>query len=247
MTFLGYKTLNDGVNIPMIGLGTGKLTDQCTETVKKAIEIGYRHIDTATYYQNHQLIKKAIEGFPRKDLFITSKLAKWDHDPKMVVAACDKALQELGIDYLDLYLVHWPQHSKGLVDVVGEMFRLKEKGKLRSVGLSNAEVHHIQDIFNAGMNISLNQFEIHPLFSQEPLVSFCHKHSIAVTAYRSFANNLLHDNETLKTIAKKKERSLCQVILRWLHQRGIIVIPKTVNPKHLESNFKIASFSSTLR
>lgn len=236
---MDFEKLKDGNQIPKIGLGTWRLTDNCTQIIKDALRIGYRHIDTATLYDNHTKIGEGIKGFDRQKLFITSKLARKDHDPTRVSACCDSALQELGTDFLDLYLVHWPKHNEKFVDVVGEFVKLKEKGKIRSIGLSNATVHHIQDLFNAGIEIVMNQFEIHPFFNQYPLVKFCQTHAIGVTAYSQFAKELLLKNKLLQQIASQKNCTIYQVVLRWLYQRGIIAIPKASSVKHLEENFAV--------
>lgn len=244
MSVLDKKKLNDGVEIPMLGLGTGKLQgDICKKTIENAIKMGYRHIDTAHIYENHEQIGSAISGFPREDIFITSKLWCDSHDPALVETACNKSLKELGLSHIDLYLVHWPQHKKQLIDIIDKMFRLKEKGKIRSVGVSNATAHHIDDILNAGFNISMNQFEIHPFFSQKELVKFCKDRSIEVTSYKSFARGSVSESKPLTDLAKKKSKTIHQIVLRWLHQRDLIIIPKASTTEHLKENLEIDSFS----
>nr|NGX35922.1 putative oxidoreductase [Candidatus Anoxychlamydiales bacterium] len=139
------KKLNDGNEIPMLGIGTWQQTDkdQCIKAIRYALKIGYTHIDTADIYGNHELIKEAIQGFPREKIFITTKLWRDFLDPKLVESECDKALMQLDLDYLDLFLVHWPDRTKPLAEISYEMSRLKDKGKVKSIGVSNYTINHL--------------------------------------------------------------------------------------------------------
>ena len=240
------KKLNDGVEIPMLGLGTWRLEKElCEKAVRSAIEIGYRHIDTANAYENHTAISEALQGTKREDFFITSKLWRDFHDPKIVEKMCDQSLLELKMDYLDLYLVHWPERKKAFPEIVHMMHRLKEKGKVRSVGLCNATVHHIQDLFNQKVEISLNQIELHPYFNQEELYKFCLMHNIAITAYCPLTRGAVYQDPLLKEIGQSFGKTPGQVALRWMIQKDIIAIPKASSEPHLRENFEIFDFKLT--
>jgi diketogulonate reductase-like aldo/keto reductase len=244
MTQIPIKILNDGNQIPMIGLGTWMLNDktQCVNAIRLALKIGYRHIDTADIYKNHEYIQEAIKDFDRSKLFITSKLWLDFLDPKLVESECDRALKELGLDYLDLYLIHWPDRTKPLDEIILEMYKLQKKGKIKSVGVSNFTIHHLQDLLNENIKIALNQVEFHPFLNQESLLDFCNKHSIAITAYSPLARRKVYYDPTLREIGLKHSKTPGQISLRWLIQMGIIVIPKASIESHLKENFKIFDF-----
>jgi 2,5-diketo-D-gluconate reductase B len=239
-----YKKLYDGNEIPMIGIGTWLQTDKekCINAIKYSLKIGYRHIDTADIYGNHQYIKEAIEGFDREELFITTKLWKDFLDPKLVESQCDKALMQLGLDYLDLYLIHWPDRQASLDEVYSEMLKLKDKGKVKSVGVSNYTINHLQDLLNQNKKIAVNQIEFHPYLNQDAMLSFCNKHAIAITAYSPLARRKILNDPDIKQIAKKHSKSTAQISLRWLVQKDIIVIPKATSEKNIKENFEIFNF-----
>lgn len=239
-----FKELNDGNEIPMIGIGTWLQTDKdkCINAIRYALKIGYRHIDTADIYKNHQFIGEAIKGFDRKKLFITSKLWIDFLDPKLVESECDRALMELGIDYLDLYLIHWPDRTKPLDEIIEKMYLLKEKGKIKSVGVSNFTIHHLQDLLDEGIKVAVNQVEFHPFLNQTELLSFCNRNAIAITAYSPLARRKILNDPDLKYIAKKHSKTIAQVSLRWLIQKDIVVIPKATSEKNIKENFEIFNF-----
>lgn len=231
------KTLNDSVEIPMIGFGTWQLEgDPCVKAIQMALDIGYRHIDTAHIYNNHEKVKEGIGNFPRKDLFITTKLWRDFHDPKQVESACDQSLKELGLDYVDLYLVHWPEQKKDFAEIVHQIHLLKEKGKVRSVGLCNATISHIQHLIDQKLGVSMNQIEFHPFLLQMDLLKFCKEHNIAVTAYSPLARGEVSSSEVLKEIGQKHQKTPGQVALRWLLQKEAIVIPKSSSEAHIREN-----------
>lgn len=238
--------LDGGTECPTLGLGTFEQTgDKCTGVVKVAIELGYRHIDTAQVYENHAQIKEGIKGFPREELFMASKL-QWDFlEPDLVEPNCDKILQELGCDYLDLFMIHWPNKEKAFVDVFAKMLELKEKGKILNAGVSNFTIHHLQDILDQGLKIAVNQVEFHPYLYQKDLLEFCQKNKIALTCYSPLARgNILHD-ETMIDIGKRYDKSPSQISLRWLLQKGTIVIPKGSSEEHLKQNLEVFDFILT--
>jgi len=240
------KTLNDGVEIPMLGFGTWQLEgEKCVKAVKMALELGYRHIDGAYAYWNHKQVGEGIGSFPREELFITSKLWRDFHSPDLVEKCLDESLSDLGMDYLDLFLIHWPERSKSISSILEQMFKLKEKGKIKSVGVCNATIHHIQDIYDDGLTISVNQIEYHPFLNQSAILDFCNSKDIAVTAYSPIAQGAVHKNSEIQKIAENHKKTPAQVSLRWLYQKGIIVIPKSTTRDHIAENLGIFDFELT--
>lgn len=233
----------------MIGLGTYNLLGkECGQIVKEALDIGYRHIDTAHVYGNHSVIGKAIKDFEREKLFITSKIALDQIEDKDVEGsvnkACDLALSELNTPYLDLYLIHWPDRKRPMKEILAAMNGLFTAGKIRHVGVSNYTIHHLQDGMNAGLKIEANQVEFHPYLNQKELLEFCKKKQIRMIAYRPFGKGkLLQENPLFNEIGGKYHKSGAQVILRWLVQKDIPAIPKASSKKHLAENFSIFDFA----
>lgn len=243
---ISKKILNDGTEIPMLGLGTWQMEkDACLKAIPTALELGYRAIDTAYAYYNEKWIGKAIKGFEREKLFITSKLWREFHDPKKVEKICDVSLEDLGTEYLDLYLIHWPE-KKNMVDILEQMHRLKEKGKIRSVGISNATIGHLRELIKQKVPITNNQVEFHPYLNQSHLLNFCNANDIAVTAYSPIAQGTVINELTLVEIGKRYNKTPPQVSLRWLIQKGIIVIPKAFSKAHLKENLAVFDFSLTV-
>jgi len=243
MTYL-VKKLNDGNDIPVIGMGTWQQTNKadCIEAIKYALQLGYRHIDTADIYENHLFIKEAIKGFSREKLFITTKLWRDFMQPNLVENRCDRALMELDLDYLDLYLLHWPDRTKPLAEITYQMQKLKEKGKIKSHGVSNYTIHHLQDLIDQDLKVAVNQVEFHPFLNQESLLDFCNRHSIAITAYCPLARKKVLYDPDIKEIAKKHSKSCSQVSLRWLIQKDMVVIPKSTSHEHIEEDFDVFDF-----
>jgi len=238
------------MKLPLIGLGTWNLKgEECIKAVRLAWELGYRHFDTAHVYQNHEAVGKAIEGFPRDQMYITSKIALEEQmDPKhvdrSVQNACERALQELGLDYLNLYLIHSPNRSFPLDQIFQSMQRLMEQGKVQQVGVSNYTVHHLEDLAKAGFTPFANQVEFHPYLYQESLLDYCRSHQIQLISYRPFGIGVLLKEEPLfDQIGRKHQKTGAQVILRWLIQKDICTIPKASSRKHLEENLQIFDFT----
>ena len=242
------KKLNDGNEIPMIGMGTWQQTekDNCIKAIKYAIKTGYRHIDTADIYDNHELVKDGIKGFSREKLFITTKLWRDFLDPKLVESECDRALMELDLDYLDLYLVHWPDRTKPLAEISYEMSKLIEKGKVKSIGVSNYTINHLQELIDQGIKIAVNQVEYHPFLNQEALLNFCTRNSISVVAYSPLARSEVFNDPDIKHLSKKYSKTPGQISLRWMIQKDIIVIPKATSEKHIKDNFEIFNFELSI-
>jgi diketogulonate reductase-like aldo/keto reductase len=231
-------------HLPLIGLGTWDLRGQeCISAVREALEIGYRHIDTASIYENHAAVSEGIGKFPREKLFITTKITlediDWRHIPDSVEKACDKALEELKTDYIDLYLLHWPDHHKPMHELVAAIHKLKEKGKIKNGGVSNCTVHHLSDLLAHHVPVAANQVEFHPYLYQRDLHAFCIKHAIQLIAYRSLGKGELVKEPLCREIGQRHNKTPSQIILRWVTQKGIPIIPKARSRAHLLENLAL--------
>lgn len=246
---MDYQTLNNGVKIPVLGLGVFRLEDEneAYNSVRKAIDLGYRHIDTAKVYENERPVGKAIResGVNREDIFVTTKLWNEDIINDNAQKAFETSLRKLGLDYVDLYLVHWPIKNK-YVSIWKEMEKIAQSGKARAVGVSNYMENHLQEIIDLKSLVpAVNQIELHPYLSQKPLVEFCKQHDIKVESWSPLCankNNLLQE-QILKEIGEKYSKTSAQVILRWNVERGLIVIPKSSNPKRQAENLDVFDFN----
>jgi len=236
--------------IPLIGLGTWQLRGrECTQIVRTALEMGYQHIDTAHVYENHKAIKKAIAGFDRNKLFLTSKLSleqvDQDRIDVSVEKACNLALKELGIDFLDLYLIHWPDRAMPLSRIFQAMHRLKERGKIKEAGVSNFTIHHLQDLLQGEKRPFANQVEFHPYLYQKELLDYCQSNQIELISYRPLGKGKLLEEPLFAKIGQYHQKTGAQIILRWLIQKNIPVIPKASSKRHLQENLEIFDFSLT--
>lgn len=233
------KKLSNGVEIPNLGLGTWKLAKQDTaETVAKAIEIGYRHIDTAAAYQNETEVGRGIaqSGIRRQDLFITTKLWNADQGYESTLHAFDVSLRKLGVEYLDLYLIHWPK-AKSL-ESWRAMEQLYKQGRVRAIGVSNFSIEYLNMIFaEASINPMVNQVERHPYYQQNELKAFCDRHAVALEAYTPLAQGEVFHDDVLSAIAAAHQRSVAQIVLAWELQTGYITFPKSTHAKRLAENF----------
>ena len=239
--------LNDAAHIPVIGLGTWNLNgESCVESVETALKLGYRHIDTADAYGNHSRVAEGIKraGIPREELFITTKLPLSNgYARDTVLASGERFLKELGIEYIDLLLIHWPDRSFTFSETLGAMNELKTKGMVRALGVSNFTPHHLEDVFATGIEVSNNQVELHPSFNQKALREFCTSRGIAITAYSPLGRKQDLKLPLLVELAKKYSVSSAQIALNWVLARGMIAIPKSSNPERIKENLEADSFT----
>lgn len=243
-------TLNNGVQMPILGFGVYQITDasECESAVLDAIETGYRSIDTAAAYQNEEAVGRAIRrsGVRREELFITTKLWVQDKGYEDTKKAFERSLQKLGLDYLDLYLIHQPYG-----DLYGEwraMEELYEAGKVKAIGVSNFHPDRVMDLIIHNKVVpAINQIETHPFHQQVETQNFLQENGVQIESWGPFAEgrNHIFENKLLLSIGKKYNKSVAQVILRWLIQRGVVAIPKSVRKERIAENFNIFDFELT--
>jgi 2,5-diketo-D-gluconate reductase A len=242
--------LNNGRTIPQLGFGVFLVQPEETVTaVSTALQVGYRHIDTAEGYGNEKEVGEAIRksGLDRSDVFVTSKLANSAHRPDDARRAFDASLDALGFDYLDLFLIHWPLPTRYDGDFVSTWRTLEEfyrDGRARSIGVSNFQAHHLRRLHTESeITPAVNQVEMHPYLTQDELRAFCAEHQIAVEGWAPLARGgqLLADPE-IATIAERAAKTPAQVVLRWHIERGDIIFPKSVTPSRIRENFDIFDF-----
>ena len=239
--------LNDENTIPIIGLGVAELSDDETErAVSAALEIGYRLIDTAAVYGNEAAVGRAIaaSGIPRAELFVTSKLANADQGITSSQEAGKASLERLGLDYLDLYLIHWPAAQLGkYVDSFGGLIQLRASGLVRSIGVCNFTEEHLDTVIDLTfVTPAVNQIELHPLLNQAELRAANAAHDVVTEAYSPLAVGRLLDNPTVTSIAGEYGRTPAQVLIRWSLQLGNVVIPRSANPERIAGNFDVLDF-----
>ena len=238
--------LSSGYEIPILGLGTWQLTGKrCKAAVKKAIELGYTHIDTAWIYDNQEEVGAGIEDskVKREKLFITSKVWIEDLRYEEVLEQCEETLTQLGLNYLDLYLIHWPNKNIPLEETLRAFKKLVDEKKVKSIGISNFTIKRIREAKEKSkVPISINQVEYPPYLNQESLLEECKRNKIALTAYSPLARGKILDDPILIKIASEVNKKPGQVALRWLIQKGIIVIPKASSETHLKENRDIFDF-----
>ncbi|SDB82238.1 Aldo/keto reductase [Pelagirhabdus alkalitolerans] len=241
-------TLHNGVKMPMLGLGVFQVEDgeEVVHSVKSALEHGYRSIDTAAIYGNEKGVGQAIEesGIDRESLFITSKLWNSDQGYESTLEAFNDTLDRLGLDYLDLYLIHWPLPKLGKYKETWRAFeKLYHEGKVRAIGVSNFKEHHLADLIKDSEIVPMvNQVEFHPHLTQEPLRAYCDEHNIQLEAWSPLKQGALLDNPTLKEIAEKHGKTTAQVIIRWDLQSDVITIPKSVKAHRIKQNADVFDF-----
>ncbi|MFA5629113.1 MAG: aldo/keto reductase [Dehalococcoidales bacterium] len=237
--------LNNGVQMPVLGLGTWQITGEAAEkAVGWALKSGYRHIDTATAYHNEVNVGKALaeSGVSRKDLFITTKLWNTDHGYDNTIAALEKSLRDLGLTYVDLYLVHWPV-SGMYTETWKAMEHLLAADKCRAIGVSNFTIRHLDELLKEALVIpAVNQMEFSPYLYQKDLLDYCNSKKIQVEAYSPLTRGNQLDDPELASIAAKYGKSTAQILIRWSLQSGLVVIPKASSLKHIQENADVFDF-----
>lgn len=244
--------LNNGIEMPKLGLGVFRVKDssELINAVKLAIKNGYRSIDGAAVYENEEAMGEGIRqgiketGISREDLFITSKVWNSELGYESTIAAYEASLKRLGVDYLDLYLIHWPVKGK-YKEAWKALEYLYKEGRVKSIGVSNFQVHHLQDLLgDAEIKPVINQIEFHPYLTQQKVREFCKENEIQVEAWSPLmAGNGLLENEILKEIAEKYNKTVAQVVLRWDLQSQVVTIPKSTNESRLIENIDIFDFN----
>lgn len=248
-------TLRNGVTIPCVGFGTWQVNDgdEAYNSVLHALRSGYTHIDTAAAYGNEESVGRAIKdsGIPREKLFITTKLWNDIRGYEETIEAFNESLKKLGLDYIDLYLIHWPNPVKYRENYI-EMNRVSYKamedlykqGKIRAIGVSNFLVHHLEELMEACEIIPMvNQIRLFPGLRQDEVIEYCKKYDIKIEAYSPFGTGKIFDVEELKILANKYNKSVAQICLRYSLEKGYIPLPKSVTPSRIESNIDIFDFS----
>ena len=243
-------TLNDGHSIPVLGLGVGGLSeDEAEHAVATALQAGYRLIDTAAAYGNEAAVGRAIaaSGVPRSELFVTTKVANGDQGFASAQEALRKSLERLGLDYLDMYLVHWPAAKLGkYVDTYGALMVLQHEELVRSIGVANFTEEHLTSVVELAYHTpAVNQIELHPLLNQADLRAVNAKYGIITQAYSPLAIGKLLDNATVVSIAGAHGKSPAQVLIRWSLQLGNVVVPRSATPERIVSNLNVFDFELT--
>lgn len=248
---MDYQELNNGVKIPVLGLGVFRMDDEkeAYNSVRKAIDLGYRHIDTAMFYENEKPIGKAIResGINREEIFVTTKMWIDDIIQDNAQKAFETSLRKLGLDYVDLYLVHWPIKDK-FVSIWKDMEKIAATDKVHAVGVSNYQKNHLKGILDLRSLVpTVNQIEIQPYLSQEELVEYCKQYNIKVESWGPLCSNKndLLNEQILKDLAETHSKTSAQIVLRWNLQRGLIPIAKSSNPHRQKENIDIFDFTLT--
>lgn len=243
----GSFTLHNGVQMPYLGLGTYQSDNdqEVVNAVKNALEIGYRHIDTAAIYKNEEGVGKGIResGIDRKEIFLVSKVWNEDQGYDETLKAFDASLKRLGVDYLDLYLIHWPVSGK-YKETWRALEYLYAQKKIKAIGVSNFLKHHLEDILQDCKVVPMvNQMEFHPHLVQQDLIDFCADKGIQYESWSPFMQGKVFELDICADLAKKYNKSVAQIILRYNLQKGIVAIPKSVNAKRIAANAEIFDFA----
>ena len=241
--------LNNGVEMPVLGLGVYKAKNgnEVIDAIQMAFEAGYRHIDTASFYENEDGVGEAIRSseISRSDIFVTTKVWNDDHGFDATLKAFNSSLLKLKTDYIDLYLIHWPVPGKFL-ETWKALEHLYELGRVRSIGVSNFLIHHLQEVMrDSSVKPMVVQNEFHPRLIQQPLIDFCRDNEIQYEAWSPLMRGRILENTTLKRIGERYGKTPAQVVLRWDLQKGVVTIPKTIHRERIFENADIFNFSLT--
>ncbi|MEK5330482.1 aldo/keto reductase [Lysinibacillus sp. FSL W8-0992] len=251
---MGNVTLNNGLEMPLVGYGVFRVPDgdDLAEAVKTAIAKGYRSIDTAQVYRNEESVGRGIrvaidEGLVSRDeLFVTSKVWNDGLSYEETLAAYDSSLEKLGLDYLDLYLIHWPGLDTNYIEAYKALEKIYQDGRVRSIGVSNFHVHHLELLLKETTVIPvINQIEFHPHLTQEEVRHYCKEHGIQVEAWSPLMNGSLLEEELIQQLASKYSKTPAQIVLRYDVQHDIVTIPKTMTPARMTENLHVFDFALT--
>jgi len=239
--------LTSGHRLPAVGFGTWNLAgDDLRTALEAALDAGYTHVDTAEGYFNEETVGEAIAAsdVDREDLFLTSKVLPKNLDYESVVRSCEATLDRLDTDYLDLYLVHWPNPAVSIRETMAAMETLVERDLVRSVGVSNFDAYQVGAALRvADVPIAVNQLEYHPYYQQRDTVEFCRAEGVAVEAAAPLARGAVLDDEVVLDLAEDYDRSPAQVVLRWAREHGVVVLPKSSDPGHVRENLRVTEWS----
>lgn len=242
----GTFTLNNGVKMPYFGLGVylSKDGQEVIDAIKWAVECGYRHIDTASVYKNEDGVGEGVKqcGVPREDLFVVSKVWNSDQGYETTLKAFEASLERLDMEYLDLYLVHWPVAGK-YKDTWKALEKLYAEGRIRAIGVSNFMQHHLEDLLTGASVVPMvNQMEFHPFLVQQDLIDFCNKNTIQYEAWSPMMQGKIFGMEEFQQLAVKYNKSIAQIVLRWDLQKGVVTIPKSSKKERIVANANIFDF-----
>ncbi len=242
----GFAILSNGIKIPYLGLGVYQVNDgkEVINAVNFALETGYRHIDTASLYDNESGVGKAVREstIPRSEIFVTSKVWNSDHGYDSTLRAFDKSIKLMGFDYLDLYLVHWPVRGK-FKDTWKALEKLYKEKSVKAIGVSNFLIHQLNDLLStAEISPMVNQVEFHPYLVQQPLIDFCFKNNIQFESWSPLMQGNITKVYLLNVLAEKYHKTAAQIVLRWNLQKGIVTIPKSVRKERIISNSQLFGF-----
>ncbi|MEQ9378879.1 MAG: aldo/keto reductase [Imperialibacter sp.] len=243
----GTVKLNNGIQMPYFGLGVFKTKDgkEVVDSINHAVEAGYRLIDTAALYGNERGVGDAVRalGIPRKDIFVTSKVWNSEQGYEPTLKAFDHSIKRLGLDYVDLFLIHWPVKGK-YKETWRALEKLLNEGYIRSIGVSNFLQHHLEDLMTSSSTVpAVNQIEFHPHLVQQNLLDFCADKNIQVEAWSPLMQGGVFKIDALKQLAEKYNKTIAQVVLRWNLQKGVATIPKSVTPARISENAAIFDFN----
>ena len=242
----GTTRLSNGVEMPVLGLGVYKANDgrEVIESVQHAFDAGYRHIDTASFYRNEKGVGEAVKnsGIAREEIFVTTKVWNDDQGYEQTLAAFERSLEELEMEYVDLYLIHWPVPGKYL-ETWKALEKLYSDGKVRAIGVSNFLEHHLNDILdNCSVPPMVLQNEFHPRLVQQPLIDFCKRNNIQYESWSPLMRGEVFQIDVLKELAEKYNKSIAQLVIRWNLQKGVITIPKSVHRERIFENANVFDF-----